>query len=287
MESCTRRGLIGMLAAVFSAACAAGAASSRAEQSGIFALLGGTPAITSKLWVSQPTGLGGTLNVRQFTANGKPILNYDVDMEHVMHMIIVRDDFATFDHVHPDFNTTTGTFSQNFKWAPNQRYYVYADSTPHGLAQQVFRFTLGSAGPVSNTGTRFTPSDRTESAGPYAVTLSQTTLTGGQPKALNVTVLKNGEPAKDLTPYLGAAAHVVFINTSTLAYVHIHPTLRAKSGENAGMDSAMHMPMPSEGKAGPFMQMGLPALPAGTYKVWLQFRGNGKLYTVPFTLLAR
>jgi hypothetical protein len=45
--------------------------------------------------------------------------------------------------------------------------------------------------------------------------------------------------------------------------------------------------MPMEGKSGPFMQMELPALPAGTYKVWIQFMGDGKLYTVPFTLLAR
>jgi hypothetical protein len=53
------------------------------------------------------------------------------------------------------------------------------------------------------------------------------------------------------------------------------------------MSSGMNMAMPTEDKSGPFMSMAVPALPPGTYKLWIQFLGNGKLYTVPFTLLAR
>ena len=289
MESPTRRAVSSMLVAgLLSAVCAAGiarAAAGHVEQAGVFALLGGTSQIASKFWVSDPAGLTGTLKVRQFTENGKPILDYDVDMEHVMHMVIVRDDFATFSHVHPDLDTTTGTFSQGFTQEPNHRYYVYADSTPRGLPQQVFRFTLDSAGPVSNSRPRFTASGGTAAGGPYSVTLSTATLQADRAKNLDLTVLENGKPAQDLGPYLGAAAHVVFINTSTLTYVHIHPMLRGESGTN--MSSGMTMAMPAEGKAGPSMQMEVPALPAGAYKVWIQFLGNGTLYTVPFTLLAR
>ncbi len=37
--------------------------------------------------------------------------------------------------------------------------------------------------------------------------------------------------------------------------------------------------------AGPLMRMRVPALPPGTYKLWLQFRGaNDKVYTAPFTI---
>ena len=291
MESLTHRGLSAMLVASLSAAlCTAGivhAAAGRVEQPGTFALLGGTPKVSAKFWDSHPDRLSGTLQVRQFAMDGKPILDYDVDMERTMHMIIVRDDFATFDHLHPDFDARTGTFWQDFTKQPNHRYYVYTDTTPHGLSQQVFRFTLDSTGPVSNGRRSFTPSERTASAGPYTVTLSKTTLPAERPKHLHLTVVENDEPAQDLSPYLGAAAHVVFINTSTLAYVHLHPTLRRGSDADTSMSSGMNMATPTEGRSGPFMSMAVPALPTGTYKLWVQFLGNGKLYTVPFTLLAR
>jgi len=290
VESHTRRRLSGMFAGLLACVCAAGVARATAgsvKESGVFALLGGTPKVSATLRVTDPRGLSGTLNIREFTQGDKPILAYDVDMEHIMHMIIVRDDFATFDHVHPAFNTTTSTFSQRFTKEPNHRYYVYADTTPRGFPQQVFRFTLDSVGPVEDDRPSLTPSDRTESAGPYGITLEKTLLPAQRQTTLDLTMSKNGAPARDLAPYLGAAAHVVFINTSTLAYVHIHPMLRGKNSRTTSMSSKMNMAMPSEGKSGPFMQMELPPLTAGTYKAWVQFLGSGKLYTVQFTLLAQ
>lgn len=272
------------------ALCAAGLARAtpgRDEQAGVFALLGGTPKTRATLWVSDPAGLSDILNVRQFGAGAKPILDYDVDMERVMHMIVVRDDFATFAHLHPDLDATTGTFRQKFTREPNHRYYVYADSAPRGLPQQVFRFTLDSVGPVTNNGPSLTPSHPTASAGPYSVTLSNTTLPAGRANNLTLNVLENGAPAQNLAPYLGAAAHVVFINTATLAYVHLHPVVLGANDTETGMSSDMHMAMPADGKSGPAMQMAVPALYAGTYKLWVQFLGNGTLYTVPFTLLVR
>lgn len=289
MEGPTRRRVSGIVAAgALATICAvsvASAANRRIEQPGVFALLGGTPKIASTFWVSHPAGLSGTIKVRQFGPDGKPILNYDVDMEHIMHMVIVRDDFATFAHVHPAFDATAGTFWQTFTKEPNHRYYVYADSTPRGIGQQVFRFTLESSGAVAPAASTGGPSALTGNVGPYVVKLSKTTLPAGRANDVNVTVLKGDKPADDLAPYLSAAGHAVFINTSSLAYVHLHPMVReqkASANTNAHM-SGMNM----ESDAGPFMQLAVPALPAGTYKLWFQFLGNGTVYTAPFTLLAR
>jgi hypothetical protein len=287
VESHTRRRVSGMVVAVGCAAVLlsgiATAKTARVEQTGVFALLGGTPQIVSKFWADHPNGLSATLKVRQFTLDGKPILDYDVDMEHTMHMIVVRDDFATFRHLHPDFDTTTGTFWQQFTKEPNHRYYVYADSVPHGIGQEVFRFTLDSAGPVARAQPALSVSAPSATAGPYTVTLDKTTLPANTPKSLNLTVLEGAQPAQDLAPYLGAAAHVVFINTSTLAYVHVHPVVR---GKNSGKKAKTSISM--GGKSGPFMQMTMPALPAGTYKLWVQFLGGADtLYTAPFTILVQ
>ena len=51
------------------------------------------------------------------------------------------------------------------------------------------------------------------------------------------------------------------------------------------MNMSANMNMNVEGSAGPHMQMALPALPAGYYRLWLEFRGaGGQLFTAPFTL---
>jgi hypothetical protein len=288
VESFAQRRLSGILAATILTTAVVGIALAkpgRVEQTGAFALVGGTPKIVSRFWVSHPNGLTGTLKVRQFAADGKtPILDYDVDMEHLMHMVIVRDDFTTFAHVHPEFDTQTGTFWQQFTKEPNHRYYVYADTTPHGLGQQVFRFTLDGSGPVANARPALSPSPRDAQAGPYVIRLSKTTLPANRAKNLNITVLRGGEPADDLVPYLGAAAHLVFINTSTLSYIHVHPMLRS---EKSDQESPTNTPMGMSGKAGPFMQTTLPPLPAGYYKVWIQIMGGGdNVYTAPFTILS-
>lgn len=288
MESRTRRRLSGMVLALSLAAfCGVGVAAASAgplAQPGLFALLGGMPKIVSTFWAEHAAGLSVTLTIRQFQLDGKtPILNYDVDMQRLMHLIVVRDDFTTFVHLHPVFDAASGVFWQAFTKEPNHRYYVYADTTPHGVGQQVFRFTLESDGPAAAPRPISSASARTATAGPYTVMLSRTKLPANRPKNLNVTVLEAGQPAQDLVPYLGAAAHAVFINSSTLGYVHVHPMLRGSHSMNAGDGMATGM----SDAAGPFMQMRVPALSAGTYKLWIQFSdANGKLYTVPFTILA-
>jgi hypothetical protein len=272
-------------------ACAIARASvGPAEQTGTFALLGGTQKIDSKFWAEMGSGLTSTLKVRQFLPGAPapgseptPVLNYDVDMQHLMHMVVIRDDFGTFAHLHPAFNTGTGTFSQSFTKQPNHRYYLYADTTPHGIGQQVFRFTMESDGAVAPIHVSLTPTAPTTTAGPYTVVLEKTTLAANTPQSLDLTVNKAGKPAQDLGSYLGAPAHCVFINTKTLAYVHVHPTVR--NGNNMNAKGPMRMNMTG---VGPLMRLHVPPLPAGTYKLWIQFRGGAyKLYTVPFTMAAR
>jgi hypothetical protein len=249
------------------------------EQTGKFALLGGTPKVVSKFWARMGSGLTSELNVAQYPIGSTaPILNYSVEMQRTMHMVVIRDDFATFDHLHPAFNTTTGAFIEKFTKEPNHRYYLYADSTPVGLPQQVFRFTMESDGPLANDKPSLAASLPSAIAGPYTVALDETTLPANAPHSLDVTIDKGGHPAEDLGSYLGAASHAVFINTTTLQYVHVH----SMAGNTPSGKGPIHMNMTG---TGPRQHVELPALPAGTYKMWLQFRGaQYKIYTVSFTL---
>ncbi|MGA9945461.1 MAG: hypothetical protein WBP75_10530, partial [Candidatus Cybelea sp.] len=120
----------------------------------------------------------------------------------------------------------------------------------------------------------------------YTVTLGTATVAAGRPQTVDVTVLKGGRPADDLSTYLGAAAHAVLISVQNLSYVHVHPSVRGAGSTNMTMSPGMHMNM--GGPAGPLMQMNLPSLPPGDYKLWIEFRGaGGEVFAAPFTLLAR
>ncbi len=285
MESRTRRRLSGMLVAGALTAvslCGIAAAKSGVEQSGVFALLGGLPKIDSKFWTDHESGLNATLKIRQFQPDGKPILSYEIDMQRLMHLVVIRDDFATFAHLHPSFDATDGTFWQPFTKEPNHRYYVYADTTPKGIGQQVFRFTLDGSGTVATAPPPTGSLASSVAAGAYTVTLATTSLAADRPQRINITILKGAKQADDLGTYLGAAAHCVFINTRSLVYVHVHPTVRGAGMEmNMNSDAKMEM---SGAPAGPLLEMSVPALPSGLYKLWVQFRGGDRIYTAPFTL---
>lgn len=286
MEGRTRRGVsfaaiacAGLLACL---ALSAAATSVVRVQNGAFALLGGTPKIVSLARSTFSDG-DGTLVIRQFGPQRKILLHYDLDMEKLMHLIVVRDDFAEFMHLHPAFDATTGAFTQAIKKSPYHRYYVYADTTPRGIGQQVFRFTLANDEPLTASSVSTVPSNASVAVAPYTATLGATTLHANQAQLLSFNVSRNGAPANDLRPYLGAAAHAVFINVATLQYVHLHPTVKGAPA----MEMSGGMPM-AHAAAGPAMQLNLPPLPAGTYKLWLQFGGaDGRVYTAPFTLLLR
>lgn len=254
---------------------------------GTYALLGGSQHAYAKAIVHR-TNNTVSLDITESAKNGgTPIRSYGVDMTKLMHMVVIRDDFGQFMHVHPTFNRKTGVFHQTIELDAAHNYTVYADTQPKGMTQQVFRFAIGSAAPPPSetAAAPSTPSPSTVAAGPYSVALSKTTLHANAMNMLPVEITKAGKPATDLSPYLGAAGHAVFINVRTLAYIHVHPMIKgAKDNDMASM------PMNDDegmGKAGPHLMMHVPPLPAGTYKLWLQFRGGGTLYTAPFTLVAR
>jgi len=212
-----------------------------------------------------------------------PIKQYQVEMTKKLHVVIVSEDFKTFLHIHPALGPN-GHFSitQNFP-APGT-YFVYADALPNDLNHQVFRFTM-VVGHASGSPARVLPNTGMGvHAGPYEVDLSTVRIHAGRMEMVDVSVLKNGQPAKDLHPYLGAPAHAVFLNAKDLSYVHVHPM----TGDMVSMDMSKPMPELRDGSSvSGDMMLHIALHEPGTYKMWLQFRGeNDKLYIAEFTILA-
>ncbi|MFM9662849.1 hypothetical protein ACKI2B_46205, partial [Streptomyces scabiei] len=76
-------------------------------------------------------------------------------------------------------------------------------------------------------------------------------------------------PVTDLQPYLGAYGHLVALRSGDLAYLHVHP-----NGE------------PGDGttRPGPTVSFTATAPSDGTYRLFLDFKHEGKVHTAAFTV---
>ncbi|MDQ6780305.1 MAG: hypothetical protein M3Z37_04015 [Candidatus Eremiobacteraeota bacterium] len=266
-----------------------------AVQTGSYALQNGSPAAQAHLADRAPDGHHHHLDLWMTSGDAqRPITTYDVEMTKRLHLIIVGADFTTFRHVHPALQPN-GHFRID-QQLPHGTFLAYADSTPHGLGQQVFRFVIGDARQARNAQRDLHERRTTAQVDGYTVRLSTTTLRASASDALIVHVLKNGKPAGDLHPYLGASAHAVFLNSADLSYVHVHPmSLHDMEGMPMGNMSmpGMHMggmsparsgDLPDTAKSSPDMMLHVALREPGTYKLWLQFRGGAALHVTPFVI---
>ena len=212
------------------------------------------------------------------------IKSYQVEMTKKLHVIIVSDDFKTFLHIHPVIGAN-GHFLITQKFPAAGTYFVYADGLPNQLNHQVFRFKM-DVGHGSQGARNLASTGMGVKAGPYEVDLSTVRLHSGRMEMVDVQVLENGAPAKDLHSYLGANAHAVFLNAGDLSYVHVHPM--SMDMMDMSMDMSKPMPELAEGaKVGSEMMLHIALREPGTYKLWLQFKGaNDQLYIAEFTVIA-
>ena len=270
-------------------ACSASAArpDSRAFQ-GIAADRETSPRVRASLVVDAPAGTTlANLDLVE-TASGRVVRSYDLDMTKQLHLILIRDDFGSFLHVHPALDAA-GHFHIALRLPRDSGYHVYADGEPTGIGNRVFRFDV-RFGPKSESPVAPIPARRTARTGPYAVTLSTLEISTGHATRVAVRVTKQGAPAADLHPYLGGVAHAIFINTNDLSYIHVHPAA-ARSAHATHASGMMNM-------NGTSMAAGTSVVPAdaaltvtaptaGTYRLWYEFAGGNSNYVASFVIVAR
>ncbi len=275
------------------------------------------PAVGARLDVRSLGPRDRLLDISE-SLNGTPLRAYAVEMTKTMHLIAISGDFSTFAHLHPTLDAN-GHFSVVFHAPKSGRYHFYADTSPATLGQRVFRFdvpvTFGDSDASGHSRaiahpvrTRLVPTALVARTDGYTVTLvpvserdhkRRATLSASAASLVRVAIFKGGKPANDLHPYLGSVAHAVFVNGSSLAYVHVHPVAgdlltspahhppAPSTAGMAGMSGMTKMNASPTASVSPVMTLAVDALPPGTYKLWLQFAGGGGLHVAPFVLVAR
>ena len=197
-----------------------------------------------------------TLRFRILDKTGAPAHAFDLEGGVRLHLIVARRDLAAGDyqHVHPVLQPD-GSWSAPLRFGAAGAYRAFADFAAGGK-----KIVLGTDLFVAGWSAAPQPlrAATTSTAGPYRVRLADDALRAGDESSLRFTV----DGADSFQTYVGARGHLVALHAGDLAYTHIHPT--GGSGGDIVFDADFQH--------------------AGAYRLFLQFKRDGHVYTAPFVL---
>ena len=201
--------------------------------------------------------------------DSKPVRDYTPTHDKDLHLIVVRRDLTSFQHLHPVLGAD-GTWTVPLALPEPGVFRVFADFAPK--ARGTDALTLGVD--VSVAGAyqpRAVPAQsRTARVDGYTVTLDGE-LKPGTSSPVTLTVIKDGKPVTDLQPYPASYGHLIALRAGDLAYLHVHPAGRPGDGKTS---------------AGPAIKFVADVPSTGTYRLYLDFRHQGKVHTAAFTAVA-
>jgi hypothetical protein len=222
------------------------------------------------------------------------------DHGHLMHLFIVRiPDMKAFWHLHPD-QAQPGDFAVNLPSMPEGQYKLYADIVHHtGFPEtQVATLNLPAVTGKLLSGDDAGSSDLSSAekaaqlSGGYRMVWERDDrpLKANQPYWFRFRVEdKDGQPATDLEPYMGMAAHAVFLSTDGNVFAHVHPSgsvsmAAVNLAEGRRADAMMENMGHNASSAEVSFPYGFPK--PGDYRIFVQINRSGKIETGEFAAKA-
>ncbi|MFC8230215.1 hypothetical protein [Streptomyces sp. NPDC057287] len=198
---------------------------------------------------------------------GRQVTDFQREHGKELHLILASRDLATYRHLHP-VRAADGTWSTPVALPAAGDYRVFADFTPGGGSATGLTLgaDLAASGPYEPA--ELPKPAATASVDGYTVSLNGT-LRPDAPERLVFTVRKDGRPVTGLQPYLGAYGHLVALRAGDLAYAHVHPEADPGDGPR---------------KRGPHVSFTATAPGSATYRLFLDFKHDGKVRTAAFTV---
>jgi P-type Cu+ transporter len=222
----------------------------------------------------------------RLSAGGAPLTDVVVSHEQEMHLIIVRQDLAQFQHVHPARTANPGEYQIDVTFPESGTYVLYDEFTWASGQDVVQRdeLVVGTASGTANLAEERAPKTLSNDA---RVSLSGGDgLRAGQAASFTFRIdnPQTGEGVRDLRPYLGAPAHVVILDEGNATFAHTHgeavgSTGSAGHGDSHGGHSAANV------SYGPEIAFHHTFAAPGLYKVWGQFLDHhGNVITADFVV---
>lgn len=290
------------------------AAHAQESISGTFTLAGSQAHVTGQMLVTETAPLTANLSITfADAATGTQITDFAEELTQQLHVLAVDSSLTKLIHEHVKAASPEGVFTAQLQFPRPGTYHIYADAVPEGVGQQVLRFDVQIGGEQENgrqaVPQRFAAADEIKLASDdYEIELDASGLVAGEESMLKIAIMKDGEPATDLHPYLGVSAHAVLVKADDLSYVHAHPMDESQPGEHA-----MHGAQPDAATAhdghgthaaateddpqshghdhadmtrtvSPAMTLHLTPPGAGDYTLFLEFIGGDQVHTIAVPL---
>ncbi len=235
------------------------------------------------------------------------------DHNHLMHLFLLSTPgMERMWHLHPE-RGDAGSFVDDLPDMPAGRYEVFADV----VDKAGFPWTLvGQVDLPQINGKTLAGDDSTWSGTPLTIPTGDAAVAqladggrliwemGSAPLVANAAMVfkfrledKDGNPAKDMEPYMGMAGHAEFVSSDMSVFAHIHPagsaSMAALELANAGpaagaaavdatmSSGGMAMPMAS-GPLEPEVSFPYGFPKAGEYRIFVQVKRAGQVETGVF-----
>lgn len=186
----------------------------------------------------------------------------NVSHEKKLHFIAYDPALREFQHVHPEFDGKVWNVDMSF--AVDGNYFVWAQGELSVDSEEFSSFErIEVTGGQPEWPTPVLGDVRSGTLTGSVATLSNQKLRAGKMAMLTLRFTKSDGSPADITPYLGAFAHLIATPMDGDSLIHIHPMNGGHPNE--GM---VHVTFPE----------------AGDYRIWVQFIDAGVLKTVPLSV---
>lgn len=229
---------------------------------------------------SLEAGKGAVLSFTpKIRGNESAAVALDLVHEKKMHLILVSDDLAWFDHIHPEFQASgqydiqvlaknaafkNGRGHNETRFENGGKFIAFTDFKPAGALNQVNKNEFTVAGTPAKP-VVYSAEKLSSTVDGFTVVFGGhgEAITAGSHAHLHINISEKGKPMplSRIENYLGAAAHVVMIETTTKEFVHVHPEI---VGQEMEMNTTFAKP--------------------GLYRGWLQFQTDGKVHAADFVM---
>jgi hypothetical protein len=217
--------------------------------------------------------------------SGAPLVHYRTGAgPHTgVHLIFVRDDLSSVIHLHPPIGRD-GRITQRVVFPRPGPYRVLVDVYPRTKGPGYTNFQLFTTVHVSGAyhPRALPPYKPVVTTGGWTFTIKRLPrLHLAQAALIDVSVRNAAGRPADFTPWFGAMGHAIFFHRRDLAYFHTHICAPNQAGcASIGGPTSITGSSTRPG----VMHVGVLVPEAGTWRLFLQCKVDGKVLTAPFTL---
>lgn len=193
----------------------------------------------------------------------KAVGDADLNESHTkkLHLIVYDASLNQFNHVHPTFDGQV--WNSELSLDTNGSYFIWAQGVLLDGTEFSASYRVSVVGGKPALSVVALGNIRTAAVGNTVVELSKQKIKPGKMVMLTYTVSRNDGTQPEVTPYLGANAHIIAVSPDGDDLIHAHPM----DGNNANT-GMIHITFPTE----------------GDYRIWVQVIDAGVLKTVPLSV---